>query len=80
MRGNREKADLKPATVNDAALDAVSGGFTKVADAAKFLGISRSKCYAMMEAGILPFALFGKSRRIPVRALNEYAARSLVGA
>lgn len=80
MRGKYEKTDLQPGAVNDAALDAVSRGLTKVIDAAKFLGISRSKCYDMMADGTLPYAKLGKSRRIPVKALNEYAARSLVGA
>ena len=49
-------------------------------EAAKFLSLSRAKVYAMMDQGELVFCKFGKSRRIPRRALREYAERCLVGA
>jgi len=54
-------------------------GFVTVGEAAKFLSLSRAKIYLMMDAGELRFAKFGKSRRIPRRALLELAERSLVG-
>ena len=46
--------------------------------AARFLGVSRSKVYAMMDAGELTYAKFGRSRRVPRRALLELAEKSLV--
>ena len=56
----------------------VEGGFDRVRDAAKFLGISVSQVYLLMDRGELRYAKFGRSRRIPHRALIEFAARSLV--
>lgn len=54
-------------------------GFVTVSEAAKFLSLSRAKIYLMMDAGELRFAKFGKSRRIPRRALLELAERAVVG-
>jgi excisionase family DNA binding protein len=56
----------------------VGEGFAKVAEAVQFLGLSRAKIYQMMDAGDLVYAKFGKSRRIPRRALIELAERALV--
>ena len=39
----------------------------RVADAAQFLALSRSKLYAMMDAGELPYVKIGRSRRISTR-------------
>ena len=55
-------------------------GFVAVAEAAQFLGLSRAKVYQIMESGQLPFAKFGKSRRIPRRALLAYGERCMMGA
>lgn len=53
-------------------------GFMTISDAAQHLGISRSKVYQEMHAGRLRYAKFGRSRRIPRRALVEYAERAIV--
>jgi excisionase family DNA binding protein len=60
--------------------DLTIDGFADVHEAAEFLSMSRSSIYKLMEAGELPYAKFGKARRIPWRALREYGARCLVGA
>lgn len=60
--------------------DLIADGFVEVVDAAKFLGVSRSKVYTLMDSAELVYAKFGRSRRIPKRALLEYAERCLVGA
>jgi excisionase family DNA binding protein len=52
-------------------------GFERVRDAARFLGISVSQMYALMDRGQIPFAKFGKSRRIPRRALLDFAKRHM---
>jgi len=63
-----------------------SDGLLSVKDAAKFLGVSRSKFYELIDSGLLPFAQFmgeiraRHAKRIPKRALIEFAARSLVKA
>lgn len=59
--------------------DLVDDGFEDVAYAAGFLSLSRAKVYQLMEAGELAYAKFGRSRRIPKRALREYAARCMTG-
>ena len=52
-------------------------GLDRVEEAGRFLEISRSRTYELMDAGELPFVKIGRSRRIPHRALVEFAARSL---
>jgi excisionase family DNA binding protein len=65
------------ATVPGARLQ-VEEGFVGIAEAATFLKLSRSKVYLLMDGGELPYAKFGKARRIPKRALREFAERSMV--
>ncbi len=60
--------------------DLTAEGFADVAEAADFPSLARSSLYKLMDNGELPYAKFGKSRRIPWRALREYAARCMVGA
>lgn len=50
-----------------------------IREAARRLGLSRSKLYSLMEAGDLPYTKFGKARRIPVAALQALIERSLRG-
>jgi len=59
--------------------DLTAEGFADVTEAAEFLSLARSSIYKLMDNADLPFAKFGKSRRIPWRALREYAGRCLVG-
>jgi excisionase family DNA binding protein len=58
----------------------IDDGFADVGAAAEYLGLGRSSVYKLMDAGELPYAKFGKSRRIPWRAVRDYARRCLVGA
>lgn len=61
--------------------DGLTGeGFAKIGEAAEFLGVSRAMVYALMERGELVYAKFGRSRRIPRRALVRYAEGAIVGA
>ncbi len=39
-------------------------GLRAVASVAKYLSLSRSKVYAMMDSGELPYVKLGKSRRV----------------
>ncbi len=50
-----------------------------IREAAGFLRLSRSTIYLFMDRGLLPFAKFGRTRRIPKRALVELAAAHLEG-
>jgi excisionase family DNA binding protein len=58
----------------------IGDGFATVPEAARFLGLSRAKVYQMMETRRLAYAKFGRSRRIPRRALHELARNCLVRA
>jgi excisionase family DNA binding protein len=55
-----------------------SEGFVEVPEAATFLSVSRATVYKLMDDGSLAYAKFGRSRRIPKRALLEYAANQIV--
>jgi excisionase family DNA binding protein len=49
-----------------------------VADAARFLGVSKSYVYTLMRSGRLPSVRLGTSRRVPVRAVRDLARAHLV--
>jgi excisionase family DNA binding protein len=53
--------------------------YVRVAEAAHVLSISRSSVYVLMDRGDLAYAKFGKSRRVPKAALEEYQRKCLVG-
>jgi excisionase family DNA binding protein len=55
-------------------------GFAEVGEAQQYLRLSRATIYNLMESGALAYARFGRTRRIPWRALYEYAASNLVTA
>jgi excisionase family DNA binding protein len=63
---------------DEAKYELVSGGLDQVPEAARFLGVSRSQVYKLMDQGCLPYVKIGKSRRIPHRAVVELAAKNLV--
>jgi len=60
-------------------LNYVLDGLMDVHEAARFLSLSRSTIYVLMDEGRLPFAKIGRSRRIPRRAVIEFAAAHLSG-
>lgn len=55
------------------------GGYAPVASVAKFLGVSRSKLYSMMDAGELAYIKLGKSRRIAWEAVYKLVAENTIG-
>jgi excisionase family DNA binding protein len=56
----------------------VQDGLERLSHAARFLGISRSQIYKLIEVGALPSVKIGRSRRVPIRAVRELAVRHLV--
>ncbi len=52
----------------------VNEGLERVSDAARFLGVSRSLIYKLLNAGELPSVKIGNSRRIPIRAVRDLAS------
>jgi excisionase family DNA binding protein len=63
----------------DARRTLVADGLASVAEAGRFLSVGRSFLYELMDRGALPYSKLGRSRRIPWKALREYAANALVG-
>ena len=59
--------------------DLLAKGLVTVAEAAKFLSISRSAVYEAMERGELQYVKLGRSRRIPKRAVMDLARGNLKG-
>lgn len=60
--------------------DLFSDGLTTVAQAAKFLSLSKRAIYNLMETGQLPYTHIGRARRIPRRSLIDLARGNLQGA
>ncbi len=57
----------------------VADGLVSIDEAMSFLSVSRSTVYELMDQGLLPFAKIGRSRRVPKRALVEFAKANLRG-
>lgn len=51
--------------------------FVTVEEAARALGIGRSKAWELVKAGDLATVRIGRTRRVPVSAVHDYAARLL---
>lgn len=56
----------------------IGQGLQRITQAARFLGISRSKIYDLMNEGRLPDVLIGRTRRVPIRAVQALALDNLV--
>jgi excisionase family DNA binding protein len=54
-------------------------GLASVDEATKYLSISRSALYSLMDRGELPYIKLGKSRRISWAALHEMIAKHTIG-
>ena len=59
--------------------EVVEEGFVALPGAGKFLSVSRSFLYLVMDRGELVYVKFGRSRRIPISALKKYAQERLIG-
>lgn len=49
----------------------------KPAEVAELIGVSRSRAYELIGAGVLPVVKLGASVRVPTTALREWIARQL---
>ena len=56
-----------------------NGGLQPVPEVAKFLAISRSKVYQLMDSGELPYVKLGKSRRVRWPDVLRLIEESTVG-
>jgi excisionase family DNA binding protein len=57
----------------------VADGLMTISEAARFLSISRSKLYEMMDKGELAYVKLGRCRRIRRRELTDLVSRQLRG-
>ena len=57
----------------------VQDGLATLDEAMTFLAIGRTKLYELMDTGQIPFSKMGRCRRIPRRALIEFAQLTLRG-
>jgi excisionase family DNA binding protein len=55
----------------------IAAGLQRVSHAARFLGLSRSKIYDLMHEGHLPYVMIGRSRRVPIAAVQALALDNL---
>ncbi len=51
----------------------------RVTEVCKFTSMSRSGVYGLMDRGLLSYVKLGKSRRIPMSALEKLVRESTVG-
>jgi excisionase family DNA binding protein len=56
----------------------VADGLETIEDARAFLSVSRTTLYQLMDTGKIAFVRFGRNRRIPRRALMDFAKEQLV--
>lgn len=56
----------------------VNDGLQRITETARFLGVSRSLIYRLINDGSLPTVRIGRSRRVPIRAVRELAAANLI--
>lgn len=65
--------------LSDSCIALAEDGLITVAEAARFLAVSRTTIYELMAEGVLPSAKIGRARRIAKRAVVELAAASFLG-
>jgi excisionase family DNA binding protein len=53
-------------------------GLVGIEEGRRFLSVSRSTLYGLMDSGQLAYVKFGRNRRIPRRALIAFAEAQLV--
>lgn len=63
---------------NETNQDLVADGLLTVREACDFLKVSQSELYRLMERGEIQFCRLGSKRRIPKKALVDFAAAGLV--
>jgi excisionase family DNA binding protein len=59
--------------------DLAADGLASLREAGRFLSVSRTTLYELMNDGALPYCKIRGARRIPWAALKAFAAESIVG-
>jgi excisionase family DNA binding protein len=69
----------KPSTTIDAPVASLcADGLISPTAAAEFLSISRTSLYELLKSGAIPYTRIGADKKIPRRALVEFAEARLV--
>jgi excisionase family DNA binding protein len=79
MNNRNAELVLEKPPMSDSRQTLVSDGLLTVPEACRFLSLSRTSLYDLMDSGKLAYSKIGRSRRIPKRALVELAAEGLKG-
>lgn len=74
VRSKQEIANMVSQKLNPASR------LVRVTEVARHLSLSRSKIYLMMDAGELAYVKLGKSRRVPMAAVEKLVQDATVGA
>lgn len=64
--------------MSNSTIELVTEGLHRISETARFLSISRSHVYQLINSGVLPSVRIGRSRRIPIKAVLDFAAANLV--
>lgn len=59
-------------------IEILADGLERVSESARYLGVSRSLIYRLINTGVLPSVKIGHNRRVPIRAVRELASDNLV--
>ena len=59
-------------------VEMLADGLERISEAARFLGMSRSCVYRLINAGVLPSVRIGRNRRVPIKAVRDLASNNLV--
>jgi excisionase family DNA binding protein len=59
-------------------IELLADGLERISEAARYLGVSRSLVYRLINTGVLPSVRIGRNRRVPIRAVRDLASDNLV--
>ena len=72
LRVARAAATPHPEAGTATPTEPIARSALRMDEAAKALGISRAKCYDLVAKGLIPSLKLGKTRRVPVAALDAF--------
>ena len=79
MDERRSETTTRPEAIT-AAIAPAAGRCLRPREAADYLGISRAKLYELVTADAIGSITIGRSRRFPIRVLNDYVDERLAAA
>jgi excisionase family DNA binding protein len=77
-KGIMAEGDMNTSEIVNKREAIVADGLLSVEEAKAFLRVSRSTLYSLMDTNQIAYVKLGRSRRVPRRALIEFACGGLV--